>query len=153
MVVDLPIMHSSLSPNTTEIPFLFTLIYLVVLALRGDTDRDDRMFRPGASLPLLPVRDEKDPLPFSESPQACEEAQTVIISCSVVSRLGQFIHTIQHIKTMIGRTLLRPFPCLSRPKLHHSTRNCYLLSLHHKLHTVTIVQTAHFNRRHQDLRK
>lgn len=56
--------------------FLLFLIYLVVLALKSDTDRHGMKSKLGTSSPLLPVRDEKGPQLSPESPRLHGEVQT-----------------------------------------------------------------------------
>lgn len=65
-----------LSPGAITILFLFFLIYLVVLALKSDTDRHGMKSKLGTSSPLLPVRDEKGPQLSPESPRLHGEVQT-----------------------------------------------------------------------------
>lgn len=85
-------MHSilRLRPSATKIAFLFVLIYLTVLTLKSDSDRDGMVSKHGAPPPQLSVRDERGPQPSAALSRVTPgEAYTGSVCNSVVSRLGK----------------------------------------------------------------
>lgn len=82
----MPSMHGilRLSPSATKIAFLFVLIYLTVLTLKSDSDRDGMVSTLGAPLPQVPVRDERGPQPSAALSRVTPgEAYTQAVSATV----------------------------------------------------------------------